>query len=247
MSSTAALAVRLKARAGNLRIDVELSSVVGTLVIVGPNGAGKSSVLELVLGARSPEQGRVTIGTDVLLDTQQAIDVPLERRRIGYVPQDYALFPHLNVRENLAFAMQSAPWQVEAMSRTQRLDELTRELGLEAYLNRHPQTLSGGEQQRVALARALSVHPRALLLDEPLAALDVDSRNRVRSFLADYLRKLALPKLIVTHDASDARELGDRIAVLEAGRITHIGTWDDLARDPRSRFVEAFVASADRA
>lgn len=244
MSSTGTLRARLTASVGSLRIDVELDTTIGTLVIVGPNGAGKSSVLDLVLGVRSAERGRVSIGTDVLLDTHEAIDVPLEHRRIGYVPQDYALFPHLNVGENIAFALASAPWQVDSVSRRQRIDALVHELGLEAHLERQTQTLSGGEKQRVALARALSVNPRALLLDEPLAALDVHSRNQMRGFLADYLAKVALPTLVVTHDAADARALGHSIAVLEEGTITQTGTWNELARCPCSRFVEEFVASA---
>lgn len=243
MNQTEGLRARITARVGRLAIDAELDSAPGTLVVVGPNGAGKSSLLSLVLGVLPVERGRVAVGEAVLLDTSTGVDIPLERRRLGYVPQDYALFPHLSVRENIAFALASAPTQLDRGARAERVDVILRDLGLEAHRDRRTQALSGGEKQRVALARALSVNPRALLLDEPLAALDVHSRREVRGFLADYLKKLGLPTIVVTHDAADARQLGHRIAVLEAGKITQTGIWDELAARPASRFVEEFVAA----
>ncbi len=244
MTETESLRARLAARVGRLVLDVEFDTAPGTLVVVGPNGAGKSTLLSLVLGVYPVERGRVTVGGTVLLDTRTTVDVPVEHRRIGYVPQDYALFPHLTVRENLKFAIASGTPRLNAATRALQADALLHELGLGAHGDRRTQTLSGGEKQRVALARALSVHPRALLLDEPLAALDVHSRREVRGFLAAYLGKLGLPTVVVTHDAADARELGDRIAVLEAGRITQTGTWKELAARPASRFVEEFLGSA---
>lgn len=241
------LRAQLRASVGRLRIDVELDTAPGTLIIVGPNGAGKSTLLSLLLGASPVEHGRITIGETVLLDTATGLDVPLEARGLGYVPQDYALFPHLSVRENLEFALASAPSRPDRAARSLRVEALLRDLGLEALERRRPRTLSGGEKQRVALARALSVSPRALLLDEPLAALDVHSRREVRRFLGAYLRKLELPTVVVTHDADDARVLGHRIAVLEAGEVTQTGTWPELAAQPASRFIEEFVASASQA
>lgn len=238
------LSARVVARLGRLSLDVELDTGAGTLVIVGPNGAGKSSLLSLLLGALPVERGRIEIGETVLLDTAAGVHVPLEHRRLGYVPQDYALFPHLSVRENVDFALGSAPRQLDRAARALRVEVILRDLGLEAHGARRTQTLSGGEKQRVALARALSVIPRTLLLDEPLAALDVHARRDVRRFLADYLSKLALPTIVVTHDAADARVLGHRIAVLEAGKLTQSGSWDELVSRPASRFIEEFVGSA---
>lgn len=243
MTDASHLQVRVKAAVGRLLLDVDLDTGPATLVLVGPNGAGKSSLLSHVLGVLPAPQGRISVANDVLLDTAGRIDVPIERRRLGYLPQDYALFPHLTVRENIAFALGSASPNQPRAERAQQVAALLRELGLEAYAERRTRTLSGGEKQRVALARALSVAPRALLLDEPLAALDVHSRGEVRAFLAAYLEKLALPTIVVTHDAADARLLGQRIAVLESGKITQLGTWDELLTAPRSRFVEEFVAS----
>jgi molybdate transport system ATP-binding protein len=238
------LRARLAARVGRLLLDVELDTGAGTLVLVGPNGAGKSSLLSLVLGVLPVDQGRVTIGDSVLLDTAANVDVPTEQRRLGYVPQDYALFPHLSVHGNIDFALASQAAPPGRAERAQRVEAMLHDLGLAAHAHRRTHALSGGEKQRVALARALSVGPRALLLDEPLAALDVHSRHEVRAFLAGYLTKLALPTLVVTHEAEDARALGHRIAVLEAGKITQAGTWAELAAKPASRFVAEFVASA---
>ncbi|MGK3990766.1 ABC transporter ATP-binding protein [Sorangium sp. So ce136] len=238
------LRARVVARVGRLLLDAEIDTGGGTLALVGPNGAGKTSLLSVLLGVLPVERGRVEVGAAVLLDTARGRDVPVEERRIGYVPQDYALFPHLSVRENVEFAVRSAPPRRGGAARAERVDAMLNELGIAAHAGRRTQALSGGEKQRVALARALSVSPRALLLDEPLAALDVHSRREVRAFLAGYLRALSIPTVVVTHDASDARLLGHRVAVLEAGRVTQTGTWDELAARPASRFVEELVASA---
>jgi molybdate transport system ATP-binding protein len=141
------------------------------------------------------------------------------------------------------FAIRSASPQLDSASRAAKADRALADLALGALAERRPASLSGGEKQRVALARALSVEPRALMLDEPLSALDVHARAEVRSFLGRYLRSLGLPSLVVTHDARDARALADHFAVLEAGRIVQRGTWAELSARPMSRFVQQFVAS----
>lgn len=244
MNDGQALRAHLTARVGSVAIDARLDTSPGTLAIVGPNGAGKSTLLSLLLGVLPVAHGRIEVGNALLLDTAASVNVPPEHRRMGYVPQDYALFPHLTVRGNIEFALSSASSRWTRSTRARRVEAVLHEMGLEAYAERRPRTLSGGEQQRVALARALSVEPRALLLDEPLAALDVHSRREVRRFLGAYLSKLGLPTVVVTHDVLDARILGRRIAVLEAGRVTQCGTWEELTARPASRFVEELVASA---
>jgi len=238
------LRAELTARVGSLVVDVALDTAPGTLVLVGPNGAGKTTLLSLLLGVLPAARGRVQVGDRVLFDSAASVDVPVERRAIGYVPQDYALFPHLTVHGNVTFALGSAAPRPPRATRDARAAALLAELGLGDLADRRPDTLSGGEKQRVALARALSVEPRALLLDEPLAALDVASRREVRAFLATLLARLAIPAIVVTHDPRDARALGQRIAVLEAGRITQIGTWDELSAEPGTPFVRELVASA---
>lgn len=247
MSESAGLQVQLSARVGRLELEVEFDTAGGTLVLIGPNGAGKTSLLSLVLGVRKADTGSIRLGATVLLDTQRGIDVPVEHRRLAYVPQDYALFPHLSVRGNLEFALASTVATATPATRAQRIDALLHELDLTQHQHRRPQTLSGGEKQRVALARALSVQPHALLLDEPLAALDVHSRQAVREFLGTYLQQLRLPTIVVTHDAADARVLGDRIAVLESGRITQTGTWSELARHQATPFVAEFMRTTPSA
>lgn len=233
------LYARVSARIGTLQLDAELAAESGPLVVIGPNGAGKTSLLSLLLGALSPERARIVVGDTVLVDTEQKIALPIGERRLGYVPQDYALFPHMTVRENVSFAVRCAGLRAGSA------DDLLTQFGVEALAERRPIGLSGGEKQRVALARALSVQPRALLLDEPLAALDVHARREVRQLLAATLQRLALPTLIVSHDPLDARTLGTRIAVLEAGKITQLGSWAELAAKPATHFVSEFVRSTD--
>jgi molybdate transport system ATP-binding protein len=215
---------------GPYLLDVELETS-GTLVIVGPNGSGKTTLLLTLLGALKPTRGRIEVGGAVLFDSEAGVEVPIEERRLGFVPQDYALFPHLTVEQNVGFSGGTGP---------------LKDLGLEPLLARKPATLSGGEKQRVALARALAVSPRALLLDEPLAALDVQSRKSVRAFLAGWLKQLGLPTLVVTHDPEDAKALGEDIAVLEAGRIVQRGTFDALAAKPATPFVADLTEKGDR-
>jgi molybdate transport system ATP-binding protein len=233
------LRAQLKGQAGALQLELELQVADGPLVVVGPNGAGKTSLLLLLLGALQPESGRISLGERVLFDSQAGIDVPLEGRQLGYLPQDYALFPHLDVRQNIRFALQSSglrSTELETRTRTALADLL-----LEPLAERRVTTLSGGEKQRVALARALSVRPRALLLDEPLAAFDIAARRTTREFLAGYLERLALPTIVVTHDAADAQALGRQIAVLEAGRIVQSGSWAELEAHPATSFVREFL------
>ncbi|MEO8178244.1 MAG: ABC transporter ATP-binding protein [Deltaproteobacteria bacterium] len=237
--TAAGLRALLMGRAGALRLELELPVAAGPLVVVGPNGAGKTSLLLLLLGALRPESGRISLGERVLFDSKAGIDVPLEGRQLGYVPQDYALFPHLSVRQNIRFALQSSglgAGELEA-----RTGEALSDLLLEPLAERRVTALSGGEKQRVALARALSVRPQALLLDEPLAAFDIAARRTTREFLASYLERLALPTIVVTHDAADAQALGQQIAVLEAGRIVQSGSWAELEAHPASSFVREFL------
>ena len=237
------LRARVTGRIGALALDLELEALAGTLAVVGPNGAGKTSLLLMLLGVLAPESGSIELGERVLFDSARGVNVPVEGRELGYVPQDYALFPHLSVRENIEFALhcRSVNSRGGQSGVAQRAAEVLGELQLTALSERRITALSGGEKQRVALARALSVRPRALLLDEPLAAFDIAARRQTRAFLAEYLGKLALPTIVVTHDAADARALGARLLVLEAGRIVQTGSWAELQARPASAFVAEFV------
>jgi molybdate transport system ATP-binding protein len=234
---------RLRGRVGALDIDVELDTSDGTLVIVGPNGAGKTSVLLMLLGAFEPSAGRIAVNGRVLFDSEAKANVRLEERALGYVPQEYALFPHLDVLENVEFVLKCRPERPTARAVRERALAVLEELDMTAFAGRNVHTLSGGEKQRVALARALAAEPSALLLDEPLAALDVGARREVRTFLRAYLDELSLPTIIVTHAARDAAELGERVAVLERGRVSQMGRWSELRAAPKTPFVEELVSS----
>jgi molybdate transport system ATP-binding protein len=238
-----ALVATVTGGVGALRIDVALATSGAPLVLVGPNGAGKTSVLLMLLGVLRPATGRIVLGDTALFDSALGIDVPAEERRIGYVPQDYALFPHMTVAENLAFAL-DCRGALAAAARRERVTALLADLDALPLAARRPATLSGGERQRVALARALAGDPRALVLDEPLAALDIGARRQVRAFLAETLARLGLPAIVVTHDAADAIALGERVAVIEAGRVVQTGGFAALRAAPATPFVTELVASA---
>jgi molybdate transport system ATP-binding protein len=237
--SASTLEIELRGSVGALTIDLALSASAGPTVIVGPNGAGKTSLLMMILGALPPVGGRVAIDGVVVFDRARGIDLPVEQRGIGFLPQRDTLFPHLDVLENVGYGM--AAWQ--RAERAGRALVALRELGAEGLAARRPEGLSGGEAQRVALARALAPAPRALLLDEPLAALDVGLRREVRSFLSAHLRRLAIPTLVVTHDRADAEAFAAEIVVVEAGSIVQRGRLAELAARPATDFVRQFLVA----
>jgi molybdate transport system ATP-binding protein len=217
----------LRAFALELALDVR-----GTVALVGPSGAGKTSALRVIAGLAEPARGRVSLDGERWVDTERRVSVPPERRRVGLVFQDYALFPHLSVRANVAFGASGRP--VEPLLERFRIGHLA---------PAHPHELSGGERQRVALARALARDPAALLLDEPLAALDAHTKAEVRHELAELLRDLALPTLLVTHDYEDAAALADEVGVLVEGRLRQLGPPSELVARPQDAFVASFTGA----
>jgi molybdate transport system ATP-binding protein len=233
------LELRVARRIGALDLRIDLSLGNETVLVAGPNGAGKSSLLRLLLGVLRPDAGRIALDGDVLFDSAQRIDVPPEERGLAYVPQDYALFPHLDVLRNATFGLAALDRREQVRRATSWLERL----GAGHLLARSTAALSGGERQRVALARALARTPRALLLDEPFASLDPLARQELRGSLAGWLREWQLPALVVSHDRVDAA-LADRIAVIERGRLVQQGTLEELRRAPGSGFVAGLVESA---
>ena len=214
----------------NISLDVERGEY---FVILGPTGAGKTLLLELIAGFHIPDEGKI------LIDGADATKLPPERRNIGFVYQDYALFPHLSVEENVKFGLRlkNLPKsEIEA-----RVKELMELFGISHLAKRRPRTLSGGEQQKVALARALAVRPRILLLDEPLSALDVPTQNALRVELKKLHRHFGTTTLHVTHDRAEALTLADRIAVMMRGSISQIGKPHEVFRKPANEEVAAFV------
>jgi len=217
-------------------LDVALSLPGGPTLLVGPNGAGKSTLLRALLGAIPVRRGRIVLEGRTVLDTAAGLSLPPEERRIGWVPQEYALFPHLTVLENVTFGT-SGP------SGRRRAGAALDQLGLGTLASRPPGMLSGGERQKVALARALAAEPRALLLDEPLAALDADTRGSIRVLLAETLRQLAIPSLVVTHDLQDMEALDAPVVLIESGRVRSVGGFDRFRASPPGDFARRLVGA----
>jgi molybdate transport system ATP-binding protein len=223
-------------RGESFTIDVPISIAPGTTsVLLGPNGAGKSTAVAALAGLIPLEGGRITLAGSVLDDPSTGRFVPAEQRNIGVVFQDFLLFPHLGVIDNVAFGMRSrgVP-RDEALARA---GEWIDRLDLGGLERRKPGDLSGGQAQRVALARALVTEPDLLLLDEPLSALDVTTRIGLRRALAEHLSAFPGPRLLITHDPTEAFLLADVIHVIEKGSVTQAGTDEDIRLRPRTRYV----------
>lgn len=234
MSLKAQICLRL----GTLELEVELAAESGAvLALLGPNGAGKTTVLRSLAGLEPIEKGEIVLNGVVYDSPAKGVFVLAEDRPVGYLFQDYLLFPHLSVLENVAFGLRSRgkPRPLEtAKAWLERMD-------LAAYASSRPDQISGGQAQRVALARALAAEPRLLLLDEPLAALDVSTKVAIRRDLKQHLSRFDGISLLVTHDPIDAAALADTVLVLEGGHVAQQGTLPDITARPRSRYVADLV------
>ncbi len=222
-----------------IRVDeLRSSGPASTTVLYGASGSGKTTVLRCLAGLERPEEGSIRFGEETWFEAHGRIFVSPQRRRIGFVPQDYALFPHLSVAHNIAYG-------VSRMGRTERetqVGETIRWLGLEGLERRRPDQLSGGQRQRVALARALIRRPQLLLLDEPLSALDGPTRLRLRGDLRELLKQLRIPTVLVTHDRTEALALGDQLIVMDGGRVVQRGSVHEVFSRPTSLAVAGIVA-----
>jgi len=208
------IVIDVRIRQGMFTLDLHELIEARTVALFGPSGSGKTTTLEIVAGLRRPNDGAVRIGSDVLFDSQLGIDIPIYRRRVGYVPQDLSLFPHLNVRQNVLYG------SPERQSPDQQITEI---LEIDGLLSRAVSGLSGGERQRVALARALMSNPAVLLLDEPLTALDPALRGRVLPYLERIRDDLEMPMVYVSHSADEVRKVADWVIMLDHGRGVRSG------------------------
>ncbi len=220
----------------NLSLQAEPGEIIALL---GPSGSGKTTALRLIAGFDKPDAGVVEIGGQTMVG--ERIFVPPELRGVGLVFQEYALFPHLTVEENIAFGLQ----KLDPQSRAQRVKGMLETVGLGSFAKRYPHELSGGQQQRVALARALAPRPSVLLLDEPFSNLDADLMVQMHHEVYTILRELGTTAIFVTHDQEEAFMIADRVGILNQGRLEQLGRPDEIYHRPATRFVARFVGKAD--
>ena len=209
------IALDLLLRQGSFTLEVRVHLDARITALFGPSGAGKTTVLDTIAGLRTPSAGSIVVGSRVLFDEARGVDLPPHHRHVGYVAQDVALFPHMSVRRNVLYGRRDG----QRLS----LETVGRMLEIAPLLDRQVPQLSGGERQRVALARALMSAPELLLLDEPLAAVDVERRRRILPYLERVRDELMVPIIYVTHDPSEVRQLAEHVVILDEGRVTGAG------------------------
>ena len=224
-----------------LDLEVGLGEV---LVLLGPSGCGKTTTLRCLAGLETPDGGTIGFGDRTVFDAQGRVNVPIHRRNIGMVFQSYALWPHMTVRQNIAYPLRVRGTRGRAAS-----DAVEHAAGMvhcEALLDRYPAQLSGGQQQRIALARGLVAEPAVVLLDEPLSNLDATLRDQMRTEIRELHQKLGFTAVLVTHDQEEALALGDRVAIMKDGRIEQLDTPEALFLEPVSEYVAGFVGMSNR-
>jgi molybdate transport system ATP-binding protein len=230
------LHVELRKRLGNpaadnegLTVDARFSVGNGFSILFGPSGAGKTTILDCVAGLQKPDLGRIGVNSETLFDSKQQVNIPTRRRNIGYLFQTLALFPHMTAQQNIEYGLAG----LDARERQARSSEIADSFGVAGLLDRRPAKISGGERQRVALARSLVTQPKALLLDEPMSALDRTTKSKILDDLRKWNETHAVPILYVTHEREEVYALGDRVLVLEAGKIVADGTPHEVLSRPQ--------------
>jgi ABC-type sulfate/molybdate transport systems ATPase subunit len=232
------LRVRARKRLRDFDLDIALDVPPGITLVAGPNGAGKTTLLRLIAGLVQPDSGSIVLD-DRVLAQPPGIDVPPGQRNIALLFQEHALFPHLTVAQNVVYGLEAR--RVPRAQRDDAVAAMLERLELGHLAAERPKELSGGQRQRAALARALVLEPKAILLDEPFASLDLQTKIAVRREIARVLAELRVPALLVTHDPADAAIFAQRLAVLEAGRLSALGTLDELAKTAKGAFVRDFI------
>ncbi len=233
------ISVQLKRQFPTITIDVHTQFSSLMTVVAGQSGSGKSTILKMIAGFAEPDDGYVQVSGKYVYNRSQRVNIYPEKRKIGYVPQNYLLFPHMTVFDNIAFGLvQRKVAKKEIVIRVEQAMELC---GIRHLQDSLPRELSGGERQRVALSRALVTEPTLLLLDEPFSALDVQTKRHVRTEIMDILTSASIPAIMVTHDPMDAITFGKQVHIMERGRLVQQGAYDELRMKPRTRFVAEFA------
>ncbi len=227
-------------RRGELQIEIDLECGPGVTCVMGPSGSGKSTLLSVLAGLTLPDRGTVSLGGQTWLDRANGIDVPVRNRRISYMFQGLALFPHMTAQNNVEYGMHD----LERGARAARAIKLLERLGVAHLANRRPRTFSGGEAQRVALARAIAPVPRLMLLDEPFSALDAGLRANMREMVKRRLTEEGVTGILVTHDQQEALSFADQLAVLEDGKVVQAGSPRELYLQPRTEMLAKFLGDA---
>ncbi len=213
------------------------------LGLLGPSGCGKTTLLRLIAGFETPTEGHIALNSEIVSTPER--NIPPEQRNTGMVFQDYALFPHFTIADNIAFGLRHRNQKLSKQAIKQRIQETLTLVGLAGLEHRYPHELSGGQQQRIALARALAPRPALILLDEPLSNLDVQVRHHLRQEIRQIIKASGISAIFVTHDQEEALAISDRIAVMRAGRMEQLGTPEEIYTHPSSRFVAEFVTQAN--
>ena len=234
------LIVEAKQKLGGFSLDASFSSDGGVTALFGRSGSGKTSLIRIIAGLAKPDQGRILIDSQPILDTARRIFVPPHSRRFAYVFQEGLLFPHLSVRQNLNYGR----WFSSSHRNVSDFNRIVDLLGIEALLERRPARLSGGEKQRVALGRALLSSPRLLLLDEPLAALDEARKQEILPYLRRLRDEAATPIVYVSHSVGEVAELADRVVMMKDGRVLEHGTADRIFEAPASAYTRELIGAA---
>ncbi|MDQ1252403.1 MAG: molybdate transport system ATP-binding protein [Euryarchaeota archaeon] len=218
-------------------LDVSFEMENELVVLFGPSGSGKTTLFKCISGITEPDDGKITVRSRIYYDKNQKINLPIQKRNLGYVFQNYTLFPHMNVKKNIECGLKS--W--EKISREERIIEVMKLLHIEEFENRYPSQLSGGQKQRVALARALAPKPELLLLDEPFSALDMEIRTELTEKIKNLQKKIGIPLLFITHNLEEAFLLADKILVLHEGKALQFGTPDEIFHSPKNLHVAKLI------